>query len=264
MSDSQKKRSRKRAKRKKMIVSLLVVWTLFALAAIAVWWFVVKPMLAENGKDAFGLSSQQSIQGLQVGDTLTFGKYEQDDNDANGKEPIEWIILEKKGRSCLLISRYALDCKPYHKYYTATTWESSELRKWLNNDFLSTAFSADEQNLIRKTTVTADENPYFQTPVGNDTKDKIFCLSIVEVNKYFSSDGLRTSAPTDYAIAQESSASENLFTTEREATCSWWLRTSGNFKVTAAYVKKDGSIADNGTDVRALRFIRPALWVNLG
>ena len=143
MPNSTNRKSRKRAKRKKMIITLVVVWTLFVLATIAVWWFVVKPMLADNVKDAFGLSSQQSIQGLQVGDTITFGRYEQDDNDANGKEAIEWIILEKKGRSCLLISKYELDCKPYQKWSTQTTWESTDLRKWLNNDFISSWFATD-------------------------------------------------------------------------------------------------------------------------
>lgn len=264
MSDFQKKRSREREKRKKMIVSIIVIWTLFALAAIAVWRFVVKPMLTNSLISVSSEFGQQNISGLQVGDTLTFGRYEQDNNDANGKEPIEWIILKKKGRSCLLISRYVLDCQQYQKYYTITTWESSELRKWLNKDFMSTAFSADEQKLICKTKVTADANPYFQTEVGNDTKDNIFCLSIVEANTYFSSDELRKSAPTDYAIAQETSAREGYYTTERRATEPWWLRTPGNFKITAAYVKYDGSIADNGTSVESLRFVRPALWINLG
>lgn len=273
MPDSNNRKSRKKAKRRKMILTLVILWTLFVLAAIAVWWFVVKPMLAENGKDAFGLSNQQSIQGLQVGDTLTFGKYEQDDNDANGKEPIEWIILEKKGRSCLLISKYALDCQRYQKWNTQTTWESTDLRKWLNDDFISTAFSADEQQLIRKTTVTADANPYFQKNVGNDTKDKIFCLSIVEANKYFSSDESRKCIPTEHAITQGPSDDDDYYIIEKDQkeiavlqrdSVSWWLRTTGAGQALAAYVRYDGTIYDRGTNVDRKCYIRPAMWVNLG
>ncbi len=273
MPNSTNRKSRKRAKRKKMILTLVVVWTLFVLAAIAVWRFVVKPMLADNEKDAFGLSSQQGIYGVQVGDTLTFGRYEQDADEANGKEPIEWIILEKKGKTCLLISKYALDCQRYQKYNTQTTWESADLRKWLNNDYLSTAFSADEQQLIRKTTVTADANPYFQKNVGNDTKDKIFCLSIVEANKFFSSDELRKCIATEHAITQGPSFDDDYYIIEKDQkektvlqrdSVSWWLRTTGAARALAAYVRYIGTIDDRGTNIARKCYVRPAMWIVIG
>ena len=100
----------------------------------------------------------------------------------------------------MLISKYGLDAKPYNEKITGITWESCTLRKWLNNDFLNAAFSAEERAIISKTRVTADENPEYDTSPGNDTNDKIFLLSITEVNKYFSSDEARKCAPTDYAI----------------------------------------------------------------
>ena len=31
-----------------------------------------------------------------IGDILTFGRYEQDDNEENGPEEIEWIVLDAK------------------------------------------------------------------------------------------------------------------------------------------------------------------------
>ena len=36
---------------------------------------------------------------LQRGDIVVFGSYEQDNNPANGQEPIEWIILADDGRT---------------------------------------------------------------------------------------------------------------------------------------------------------------------
>ena len=40
----------------------------------------------------------------RVGDKIQLGTYEQDDNNSNGKEPITWTILDKKGGKVLLLS----------------------------------------------------------------------------------------------------------------------------------------------------------------
>ena len=46
---------------------------------------------------------------LKTEETIFFGKYEQDNNLENGKEPIEWIILETQDGKSLLISKYGLE-----------------------------------------------------------------------------------------------------------------------------------------------------------
>lgn len=76
---------------------------------------------------------------------MSFGKYEQDNNTSNGKEKIEWLVLEVKDGKALVISKYALDCKPYNTSSTNVTWETCSLRNWLNNDFINSAFSATEK-----------------------------------------------------------------------------------------------------------------------
>lgn len=50
----------------------------------------------------------------RVGDTVIFGQYEQDGNLDNGSEPIAWQVLDVQGGKALLMSRYALDCLPFH------------------------------------------------------------------------------------------------------------------------------------------------------
>ena len=72
------------------------------------------------------------------------------------------------------------------------------MRKWLNGTFISNAFSSDEQNMIQSTTVTADKNPSYSTSPGNNTTDKVFLLSITEVNQYFSSNSARECQGTAY------------------------------------------------------------------
>ncbi len=201
---------------------------------------------------------------LSVGSTVFFGSYEQDNNTANGKEDIEWIVLAKEGNKVLVISKYALDCQKYYSTFTDVTWETCSLRKWLNGTFLNAAFSSEEQNRIISTTVTADRNPSCSTSPGNNTTDKVFLLSITEANKYFSSDEARKCAPTDYAIAQGAYARSS-YTTGGRATCCWWLRSPGCNTTYAADVYFGGSVCYYGDSVSYDNdAVRPALWIDLG
>lgn len=56
----------------------------------------------------------EKLKVAKVGDYVFFGAYEQDNNTANGKENIEWLVLEVKDGKALVTSKYALDCKPYN------------------------------------------------------------------------------------------------------------------------------------------------------
>ncbi len=188
-----------------------------------------------------------------AGDMVTFGTYEQDNRTNNGKENIEWIVLAKEHDKVLIISKYALDYQPYHSDHLAVTWETSSLRKWLNETFVSSAFSSDEQGMIERTTVSADKNPSYDTPAGNSTTDKVFLLSITEVDKYLgTSKAARQCQETKYANAQ------NIF----HVSGYWWLRTPGSGSARAARVDADGSFY-NDASVTYKSYIRPALWISL-
>ena len=198
------------------------------------------------------------------GKTVQFGHYEQDDNITNGKESIEWIVLAKEGSRALLISKYALDCQPYNTTKTGVTWETCSLRKWLNESFLNSAFSKSEQNMIITATIKADMNPYFITEPGNDTRDKIFILSIKEAIKYLDNYEARKCAPTYYAIAQGAATSNKCYKDGRAA-CWWWLRSPGYDSIVAARVDCDGSVFSEGRNVNLnVVAVRPAVWINPG
>ena len=200
----------------------------------------------------------------EVGSYITFGTYEQDNNTANGKEDVEWMVLAKEGDRVLLISRYALDCQQYNISMTDVTWETCSLRKWLNGTFLNDAFSEAEKAMIPSVTVSADKNPRYSSSPGNSTTDQVFLLSITEVKKYFSSDEARKCAPTAYALAQGSWTNET-DKVDGKATCVWWLRSPGIYSYSAAGVYPVGSVGDFGFSVYdGTGAVRPALWVNLG
>lgn len=207
-----------------------------------------------------------------VGNIVTFGHYEQDNTIANGKEPIEWIVLEydDENQKTLLISKYCLISMVYNKSNVAVAWENCTLRNWLNEDFLDDAFNEEEGKTILTTEVNncADQGySYLGTSGGNNTRDQIFLLSCAEANHYF---GVTTGAEntksrasaTAYAISLGDWTNHDSTTDEGEPAGRWRLWSSGFDQTTAAFVNDDGSLACG--DVASDRnYIRPVLWLNL-
>ena len=197
------------------------------------------------------------FQNIKEQQYIIFGAYEQDNKTSNGKEDIEWLVLEVKDGKALVISKYALDHKPYNTSETDVTWETCTLRKWLNNDFINAAFSAEEKAMIPTVTVSADKNPKYDTNPGNATQDQVFLLSITDVNKYFSSGGARQCKPTNFAVANGAYKCDN-------GNCSWLLRSPGHNQDIAAEVTDDGYVFVFGSSCgNALCGVRPALWIDL-
>jgi len=189
--------------------------------------------------------------GAEIGEYITFGSYEQDNNTANGKEAIEWLVLDKKDGRMLVTSKYLLDVQPFHSSYSETTWEHSALRQWMNNDFYNIAFNSAEKAKIPTVTAIADVNEFvFTVTSGNDTQDKLFCLNKTELLQYFPDRNSRACSPTPYAEALGTRSF-------------WWLRTSGGTRRMAVYVETDGDINPGGTIVSNACYIRPAMWIEI-
>lgn len=203
------------------------------------------------------------IKTANVGDIIVFGAYEQDNNTSNGKEDIEWLVLAKEDNKILVISDKALDCKPYNQSRDYVTWETCSLRNWLNNDFINAAFTAEERAMIPTVTVSADKNPVYSTDPGNATKDKVFLLSIVEAEKYCTSDEARRCVPTEYAISNGAYTSDR-YAEGDKATCWWWLRSPGFDQYDAAFVYYDGSVNMSGHNANYDNTsVRPAMWITI-
>lgn len=182
-----------------------------------------------------------------VGDIITLGYY--------GGEAVEWQVLTIDGPKLLVISKYGLDSQPYNTIYTDVTWETCTLRNWLNNDFYNSTFSEAEKGKIRETEVKNDDNPYYGTPGGNDTTDKVFLLSIAEAMTYFESDEARECLPTQYAV------SRGVWKSDYHG-CYWWLRSPGIVSKRAAYVFFDGGLNEYSANVDFVSLaVRPAMWI---
>lgn len=277
------KSRRSKARRKKLLTAFLVISAFFALVTLTVTVIIpsvkynnaVKAVEEQRYEDAYLTfkslykfkDSQVKATDLlkahpniaQVGDVIYFGTYEQDNNFSNGKEEIEWRVLEKdeNGRM-LVVSKYALDCRNYHSSVKQITWEGSDIRSWLNNDFYSNVFSSSEKSAVKTVTNENTGNSDFNVNGGNKTSDKIFILSIDEAKRYLPNNIDRMCQATKYA---ESKGTELDSLTHN---CRWWLRSPGSTLYSAASVKIDGFILNMGTPVSVDKaFVRPAMWIEI-
>lgn len=197
----------------------------------------------------------------QEPETYTFGSYEQDGDSSNGKEPIEWLVLDRDGDRVLLISKYALDYQSFMPFYEPVTepytWESCSLRRWLNGTFLNAAFSADEQQRLLTTTVITSPGSLHRENGPVTTEDRVFLLSNTEVYAYFASEAATAAEYTAYALS-ENPWPGNAAT---PGPADWWLRT------TDGYDHPDGVYADGrvGEGARAYEgeYVRPAIWITV-
>ena len=193
----------------------------------------------------------------EIGNTVTFGRYEQNNNLFDGSEPIEWIVLDKTESSALLISKYGLDVKQYHDDWDYNTWECCSLRAWLNDSFLDSAFDIDEQELIMSAQNQNPDNPMYNTLGGNDTYDRVFTLNYQEAEQYFADDPERHLFITKYAEAQAKSQN-------KEGILYCWLRTGGNSNCQdAAVIDTDGNINLDGKCVDKYEIVRPVICVDI-
>ena len=191
----------------------------------------------------------------KVGETIEFGNYPQDKDGT--EKPIEWIVMKNEGNQVLLLSKYVLDAKSYNEGWEDVTWETSDIRQWLNNEFYTTAFNKAEKAKIQTSLIKNEDNSEYGTNGGNDTEDKVFLLSEKEADTLFSNDDERIAKATEYA--EKSGVYVN-----KEKAARWWLRSPGDDSDGAAVVYDDGWVIRFGDYVDDGSVgVRPALHLNL-
>ena len=191
----------------------------------------------------------------KIGEAIEFGNYPQDKDGT--EKPIEWIVMKNEGNQVLLLSKYVLDAKPYYEEVEEVTWETSDIRQWLNNEFYTTAFNKAEKAKIQTSLIKNEDNSENGTSGGNDTEDKVFLLSEKEAETLFSNDEERIAKATEYA------EKSGVYVNEEKAVL-WWLRSPGCSRDYAAEVSYYGWINRSGCDVNSYDVgVRPALHLNL-
>ena len=218
--------------------------------------------------------SAQEDDGISAGDRIVFGSYPQKNvpgTDTYDTEPIEWRVLEVRDGNALVISEYLLDATVYYYDMADVTWEKSSLRNWLNSKFYDAAFSESEKSMILTVKIENKDNPLYGTPGGNDTEDKVFCLSLEEAQQYFKDADDRMAAPTDYALKNGAAVSDDCKLANGMKTGWWWLRSPASSANRAADADCYGNIdteknadgVDGDIVFAESNCVRPVVWIKL-
>jgi hypothetical protein len=174
---------------------------------------------------------------LETGMHVYFGVYEQDGDEANGPEDIEWIVLDIQGDKALLLSRYALDRVIYNNNAAnGIYWQNSNLRSWLNGEFVEKAFAYYEQKRI-----------------FTDGEDIVAIPHVNSLDWYLGTeDANRVCYPSVYA--------EGKVGRFESGACSWFVNTDTrtNYGTAVSSAGRVYTITENN-----LALVRPCLWVTV-
>ena len=236
----------------------------------------VRPCIRVRIPAADTTDTMGDLSSVKVGDFITVGRYEQDNNLTNGPEPIEWRVLDKKDGKLLVISDKSL----YESSFAylgwqpvPQNWESSCARGWLNNYFMQTAFTPAEQARVVLTNVHTEPTEGSPIDPGPDTQDYMFLLSGQEASTYFPTAESRRTKTTAYALSRRSeSMAHQGYDGDLgvwENVSFWLLRSPArkpNWVYGAAYIYDYTTPYGEPGDVwyhdgRDTGDIRPAMWI---
>ncbi len=217
-------------RRKRVIAFGLLILMLAVVSGAAAqsdWW------LNGNAKG----DKKNTYTKVKVGDVIVFGQY--------NKAALKWRVLEIKKEKALVICTASLASQPFNMVGSNyATWESCTLRKWLNEFYLSDAFSKSQRKRIQLTTVDnslkqhqdVKANAYDQPA----TKDYVYLLSRKEVYTYFPD------------------------REPRKMKCgAWWTRSPGDWPNTHSVVDHNGKLNGDYDSTCYELGVCPVIWIDL-
>lgn len=180
---------------------------------------------------------------LAVGEIITLGHYKW----GKKSEPIKWIVAKKTKNQYLLLSAYWLRTMMFYSEPTEDNqligWDKSDIREWLNNEFLKSSFDDEERKRICETTL-ANSN-------GVDTKDFIFIPGDKE-NKLIKKE--KNISGGNGSMCFEHDNEQNQILGLGELTRDTFMKDSCcNVKVKVSFSKS--------IELDEIAFIRPMMWI---
>ena len=179
----------------------------------------------------------------------------------NDAKPLLWRVIKRDSNKILCVCEEGvvldgmMDDFCEEGLEDEYSWETSTIRKWLNEDFMETVFSEDEEMRILACR-TVEE-----TLIEPSLHDYVFLLSDAEVSVFMPKEQERIIRGTPSRMTLDSGypqpADENVDN-------SWWLRTPGRKAENFCVINPDGTIDRDGRNGRSETCaVRPAILVEL-
>ncbi len=183
-------------------------------------------------------ASNSSLALCKAGQIVKFGKYEGDNNHANGPEEVEWIVLDvvkEGGRArALLLSKNIIGAPGgWNKADGNTFYSASNLHDWCENDFYPTftMYDASLQGKILKMKIsTADSSSGVDS--GEDVVAHAYAPAKEDLDKYLTGELAQyiSASPTISAKAS------GVIAYGKDQIAQYYLRNAGNFENNAQWV----------------------------
>ena len=201
---------------------------------------------------------------------MLFGRYYYSDNA--DMRPIEWFPIDETEDAILYIAKYCIEMKLYSidepNGPRLPEWSESTIRKWLNSEFLSVAFTTEEQRSILPVEHENTQEDGIFGCIATVT-DRIFLLSKNEVLQYLFDRSIRKTELTPYAASKREYPDDPWW---------WWTRTSGSVEYDGATIHFVGVACAIPDDEETFPFpnvqetwicdevnaVRPAFWMRKG
>ena len=176
-----------------------------------------------------------------VGDTICFGHYEQDNNIPDGNEMIEWVVLESNDDELKLISKYCLDVY----FYSASKrreYRFSDMKNWMGNEFVTRAFDDDDlENIaVKEENIGPSSNCYIaQLPSYSDVESMSRESRVGILTDY-----LRSYIPDNFNVTYSQTESMG-----------WWLYNGDMID------SKGDRLKTEDNDLRYYLTVRPMIYI---
>lgn len=182
-------------------------------------------------------------------------------------EPVRWWVIGEDEDEYFLLSEVILDSKAFHNSFSAATWDVSDLRTWLNEEFYNNCFNDKDKTVITEHLTPASNNYYYGVVSGADTYNNISSITSASLadGTYLFTDHnsdemreLRIAKGTDYAIA-------NGLRVYDDNCGKWWTATSADAAnlYTVVVTEKGIILIESGGEVNTKKDIgvRPFIIV---
>ena len=182
---------------------------------------------------------------LPVGQHAEFGKTEQDGDTSDGTEALQWKILAKDDSRALVVTDEVIDYRPYNSDRSkGSSWESCDLRDYLNSEFKNSVFSEEERSKI---------------------DGDIFIPDLKTIEQYMPAPSERSGYPTQYVSSKLSNTQAPMLRWWTSTVATGWTESSGNNGCYLVVVDTNGSAQElsTGEAVDQPQGVRPMMWVEI-